>query len=407
MDENRKGMGRRSFLHGATVASVGAAIASAAPAAAEPAPPAPPAPAATTPPVPAPGAPSAGKPVAAGGKKLDDVLRVAREKLYPRCRVCPECDGQACMGEVPGLGGIGSGMSFRNNHLALQKIHVRMRSLHDVSRPDTTTTVFGKKLDLPILGASLGGVTYNMGGKMSEEDFIEALLGGAKAAGTIGLVADGVEDPLETYKVRLAAIAKNGGIAVIKPRAQKEIIERLKLVEDAGATAVMIDIDAAGRAARAAKLGQVIEPKTPAQLRELIKATRLPFCVKGVMTVEEARIAADCGVAAIVVSNHGGRVLDHTPGTAEVLPAIAAALKKSYKVTVLADGGLRNGTDVLKFLALGADATLIGRPLVRGAHGAGAEGVALVLDLFKKQLVESMTLTGVPTVRSVSRSILA
>jgi 4-hydroxymandelate oxidase len=408
MDEIRKAMGRRSFLHGATVASVGAAIAGAATttSAAEPVA-ANAAPTAATPPVPLPGAPSAAKAAATGGKKLEDVLRAAREKLYPRCRVCPECDGQACMGEVPGMGGIGSGMSFRNNHIALQKLHVRMRSLHDVSRPDTTTTVFGVKLDLPILGASLGGVTYNMGGKMSEQDFIEALLGGAKAAGTIGLVADGVEDPLETYKVRLAAIAKNGGIAVIKPRAQKEVIERLKLVEDAGATAVMVDIDAAGRSARAAKLGQIIEPKTPAQLRELVKATRLPFCVKGVMTVEEAKIAVDCGVAAIVVSNHGGRVLDHTQGTAEVLPAIADAVKKSSKVTILADGGLRNGADVLKFLALGADATLIGRPLVRGAHGAGAEGVALIFDLFKKQLVESMTLTGTASVRKVSRSILA
>jgi isopentenyl diphosphate isomerase/L-lactate dehydrogenase-like FMN-dependent dehydrogenase len=149
----------------------------------------------------------------------------------------------------------------------------------------------------------------------------------------------------------------------------------------------------------------VIEPKTPKQLRELVRATRLPFVVKGVMTVDEARVALDCGAAGIVVSNHGGRCLDHTPGSAEVLPAIAEAMKG--KLVVLADGGIRNGADVLKMLALGADAVLVGRPIVRGAHGGGPEGVKLILEKMKSELVEAMTLTGTPRVRGVSRSILA
>jgi hypothetical protein len=197
-------------------------------AAAEPAPAAQPAPAAAPPPPAAPGAQKAG---AAGAKKLEQVLEAAREKLYPRCSFCPECDGQACAGEVPGLGGIGSGMSFRNNVTALQKVRLKLRALHDVARPDLTTALFGTRLEAPILCAALGGTTYNMGGKISEEEFIEALLGGAKAVGTVGLVADGAEDPLETYKVRLAAVARNRGIAVIKPRAQKDIVERMRLVE--------------------------------------------------------------------------------------------------------------------------------------------------------------------------------
>ncbi len=410
MDEHRRSMGRRSFLHGATVAGVGAvalagsaAAAEAVPASPPSTPAAPPAGGSATPP--AGPAPAAQKAAAVGAKKLEEVLRIAREKLYPRCRVCPECDGQACAGEVPGMGGIGSGMSFRNNVLALQKLHLEMRTLHDVSRPVTATTLFGEKLEIPILCTSLAGTTYNMGAKMSEEDFIEASLGGAKLAGTMGLVADGTEDPLETYKIRLAAIRRNRGIAVIKPRAQKDIIERMKLVEDAGALAVAVDVDSAGRAARAAKLGQVIEPKTARQLRELVKATRLPFIVKGVMTVDEARVAVDSGAAAIVVSNHGGRCLDHTPGSAEVLPAIAAAVQG--RAVILADGGIRYGADVLKFLALGAQIVMVGRPIIRGAHGGGPEGVALILDKMKKELVEAMTLTGTPSVSKVSRSILS
>jgi isopentenyl diphosphate isomerase/L-lactate dehydrogenase-like FMN-dependent dehydrogenase len=179
----------------------------------------------------------------------------------------------------------------------------------------------------------------------------------------------------------------------------------MKLVEEAGALAVMVDVDSAGRAARAAKLGQVIEPKTPKQLRELVKATRLPFVVKGVMTPDEARVAVECGAAGIVVSNHGGRCLDHTPGTAEVLPAVAEVARG--KAVVLADGGVRYGSDVLKMLALGADAVLVGRPVLRGAHGGGAEGVALVLDKMKKELVEAMTLTGVASVQKVSRGVVA
>ena len=192
---------------------------------------------------------------------------------------------------------------------------------------------------------------------------------------------------------------------MIKPRAQKDVIERIRLVEEAGALAVAVDVDSAGRAARAAKLGQVIEPKTPKQLRELVRATKLPFIVKGVMTPDEAQVAVDAGAAAIVVSNHGGRVLDHTPGSAEVLPAIAAKVRG--KVVVLADGGIRYGYDVLKMLALGAQVVLVGRPIVRGAHGGGAEGVTLVLNKMKNELVEAMTLTGAPSVRAVSRSILS
>jgi len=390
MGTSDRGMGRRGFLQGAALASVGAVALSGGAAASEGS---------------AAPAPAAQKAAAVGAKRLEEILKVAREKLYPRCRVCPECDGQACAGEVPGMGGIGSGQSFRNNHSALQAMHLRLRTLHDVSRPDVATTLLGEKLELPILCASLGGTTYNMGGKMSEEDFIEASLGGAKLAGTLGLVADGTEDPLETYKVRLAAIQRNRGLAVIKPRAQKDVIERMKLVEEAGALAVMVDVDSAGRAARAAKLGQVIEPKTPKQLRELVKATRLPFFVKGVMTVEEARAALDAGAAGIVVSNHGGRCLDHTPGSAAVLPRISEAVRG--KLVVLADGGIRYGADVLKMLALGADAVLVGRPIVRAAHGGGAEGVALILEKFKRELVEAMILTGVPSVRRVERSILA
>jgi len=348
--------------------------------------------------------------VAAGGgaKKLSDVLKVAREKMYPRCRVCPECDGVACSGEVPGMGGIDSGKAFRNNLQALAKYDLKMRTFHDVKTPDTSMTLFGAKLSMPILSGITGGVTYNMGlgGKVGEDEYAEGIIGGCVLAGTMGFAADGIGDPLSVYETRIKTVAKYRGKAVaqIKPRTQAEIIERIRLLEQAGAPFFAIDIDSAGRAARALP-GKTVEPKTPKQLREIVKSTKLPFLIKGVMTVEEAQMAYEVGAAGIVVSNHGGRVLDHTPGTAQVLPAIADKVKG--KLVILVDGGVRYGADVLKMLALGADAVLVGRPLVRGSVGGGAEGVALMLKKMQDELVVAMTLTGTADVKKVSRKILA
>ncbi|HOJ43765.1 MAG TPA: alpha-hydroxy-acid oxidizing protein, partial [Syntrophorhabdaceae bacterium] len=207
------------------------------------------------------------------------------------------------------------------------------------------------------------------------------------------------------FEIRLKAVQKYNGKAIvtIKPRTQDEIIKRIRMIEKAGALAFAIDIDSAGRAARALP-GQTVEPKTPKQLKEIARSTKLPFIVKGIMTVEEAEMAIDSGAAAIVVSNHGGRVLDYTPGVAEVLPKIADKVKG--KTIIFADGTIKYGADVLKMLALGADAVLSGRHLLRGAVGGGKEGVALMLNKMKSELIDSMVLTGTSDVKKVSRKII-
>jgi isopentenyl diphosphate isomerase/L-lactate dehydrogenase-like FMN-dependent dehydrogenase len=122
------------------------------------------------------------------------------------------------------------------------------------------------------------------------------------------------------------------------------------------------------------------------------------------MTPDDARRAVDAGAAGIVVSNHGGRVLDHTPGTAEALPAVAAAVKG--QVAILVDGGVRTGGDVLKMLALGADAVMIGRPFCTAALGGLRDGVAKYLDQVRGELVQAMILTGCATVADAGRDIL-
>jgi isopentenyl diphosphate isomerase/L-lactate dehydrogenase-like FMN-dependent dehydrogenase len=401
MSDERQ-MDRRHFLltATATAAGVGAAALARTAQAAEAQDPAPAAGAEASTTAAKPTAPST-----SSAKKLADVLDRARDRLSGRCRVCDECNGVACSREVPGMGGIGSGSSFRNNVAALARVRLNMRTLHDGKKPDLSTTVFGQKLDVPFMITSLAGTTYNMGGQIGEDEFIEALFGGAAKLGTMSFVADGTEDPLSVYQTRLKAISRHGrGVAVIKPRDQAELLRRVRLVEEAGATAVACDVDSAGRAARAAKLGETIEPKTAKQLTEIARSTKLPFIVKGVLTPDEAVIAMECGAKGIVVSNHGGRCLDHTPGTADALPAIAAKVKG--KVTILADGGLRRGGDVLKMLALGADVCLIGRPCIRGAFGGGAEGVQLILEKIRGELAQDMILTGTRSVRSVPKNVI-
>jgi isopentenyl diphosphate isomerase/L-lactate dehydrogenase-like FMN-dependent dehydrogenase len=330
--------------------------------------------------------------------------RKAREDMKGYCRVCPVCDGRACAGEVPGMGGTGTGSAFGANLEALKRHRLNMRVIHGVRTTETAIELFGQTLSMPILAAPMTGVAYNMGGRIAESAFSAMLVSGARQAGTLGMIGDGA-DPV-MYEGGLDAIRAEGGmgVPVLKPRAQDEAKARVRQAEAASPVAVGMDVDGAGLVTMALK-GQPVGPKSLEELKELTGATKLPFIIKGVMTTDEALRAAEAGASAIVVSNHGGRVLDHTPGAAEVLPAIAAAV--GGRVTVLADGGVRSGADVLKLLALGAKAVLVGRPLAVGAFGGGAEGVAAILKKMHGELVSAMLLTGTRSVEDVSRDILS
>ncbi|MEG6522949.1 alpha-hydroxy-acid oxidizing protein [Desulfotomaculum sp. 1211_IL3151] len=327
----------------------------------------------------------------------------AKEKLKGYCRVCPICDGRVCAGEVPGMGGTGTGVGFRNNLAALAAYNLNMRTLHNAKDPNTEVELFGSKLSSPIMAAPMTGTPYNMGGSISEKDFIGMIVSGSKEAGTLGWTGDGA-DP-EMYNSGLEAIIseQGHGIPIIKPREQGVIIECIRRAEKAGAKAVGVDIDGAGLITMALK-GQPVGPKTKEEIKELVAATNLPFILKGIMTVDEAITAAEAGVRAIVVSNHGGRILDFTPGAAEVLPSIVEAVQG--KVTIIADGGVRTGVDVLKLLALGADAVLVGRPLVVGAFGGNTEGVKLVLNKMALELKQAMILTGCNTIKDINKQVL-
>jgi 4-hydroxymandelate oxidase len=150
--------------------------------------------------------------------------------------------------------------------------------------------------------------------------------------------------------------------------------------------------------------GLLVNSPTWDDIAWLQSITRLPVLLKGVLHPDDARQAAALGVAGLIVSNHGGRTLDTVPATAAVLPRIVQAV--AGELPVLVDGGIRRGTDVLKAMALGASAVLVGRPYIYGLANAGALGVAHVLRLLRDELEIAMALCGCATLAQATPALL-
>lgn len=332
-----------------------------------------------------------------------DMLKEARENLNGSCRVCKACNGVVCAGEVPGMGGKDSGSAFVENFKSLQDVKINMRVIHNVSNPDTSVELFGKKMKAPIFAAPITGTTLNMGGKISEKEYITPVVEGCIESGIFPMVGDTAVDSFLMDNLDVLKENNGQGIVFIKPWENHDIIKKIKLAEEAGAFAVGVDVDACGLVTLSMH-GKTVVPKDVEALKELKVATKLPFIVKGIMTVEDAMLAAEAGVDAIVVSNHGGRVLDCTPGAADVLPPIAEAVKG--KLTILVDGGVRSGVDVVKLIGLGADGVLIGRPFVTASFGGGREGVEMYVKKIVGEFEATMRLTGCQTVGDIDGKVI-
>lgn len=342
---------------------------------------------------------------------LEQVRDRARKKLKGICAVYPVCDGgsdKVCQresyGKPIGLGGIGQGLSFRANVDALAKIELNMSVVGEHFTPDTSTTFLGMDLSFPVLPASTAGVEkYN--DSIDETAFCTSVLKGAKQAGTIGLRGDTWFYKPEKNFPSLTAIkeCKGNGIPIFKPRSQDILKKLIEQAEKLGCKACGVDLDGCGSSIMA-RYGQPVFKKSVKDIKELVSFSSFPFIAKGIMLPDEAQKCADAGVSVIAVSNHGGRVLDSTPGVAAMLPLIKKKLKNS--VTITADGGIRTGYDVLKMLALGADAVFIGRDIIRSAVGAGSLGVAMHLDHIKNTLAKAMFITGVENIKMIDSKIL-
>ena len=176
----------------------------------------------------------------------NEMLKNAREKLNGSCKVCKVCNGVACAGEVPGMGGKGSGQAFIENVRALERVKLNMRVIHNAADPDTSIELFGKKMDAPIFAAPITGTTLNMGGQLTEREYIEPVVEGCANAGIYAMVGDTAVDAFLIENLDVLKCHDGNGIVFIKPWDNENIIKKIRLAEEAGAFAVGVDIDACG-----------------------------------------------------------------------------------------------------------------------------------------------------------------
>lgn len=326
-------------------------------------------------------------------------------------------------------------VTLRENRAAYERLSLAYRVLVDVSRRDLRASVLGQPVAMPVLVAPTA---------FHRLATPEGELATARAAGAAGTVM--ILSTLSTTPIEAVVSAASGPVwfqlYVYKDRKATEGLVRR--AEAAGCRALVLTVDAPllGRRERdvrnrfrlppglavanllpegygemppavadsglAAYVASFLDPAlTWRDVAWLRSITELPVLVKGIVRPDDALRAAEAGAAGVVVSNHGGRQLDTAPATIDVLPEIADALAaRGHAIEVLVDGGVRRGTDVLKALALGARAVLVGRPVLWGLAAAGEAGAASVLRLLRDELDLAMALAGAPTIADVTRDLV-
>ena len=329
-----------------------------------------------------------------------ECLELARGKMGNYCKACPECNGRACKNQMPGPGAKGIGDTAIRNYDKWKEIRVQMDTLVEKRPIDTSLSLFGKNFQYPFFAGPVGAVNMHYGDSLNDVSYNDILVSSCAEFGIAAFTGDGMDS--NVMMAATEAIKKVGGLGIptVKPWNVEMVREKMALVKDAGAFAAAMDIDAAGLPFLK-NFNPPAGSKSVEELREIVKAAGVPFIVKGIMTVKGALKAKEAGAAAIVVSNHGGRVLDQCPATAEVLEEIAKAVDGSMKIFV--DGGIRSGTDVFKALALGADAVIIARPFVTAVYGGGREGVEAYIQKIGSELADTMAMCGVSSLAEITR----
>lgn len=268
---------------------------------------------------------------------------------------------------------------------------------------DTSLELFGKTFKYPFFAGPVGALNLHYSDKYDDMAYNNLLVDSCAKAGIAAFTGDGTNPQIMVAATTAVKAAGGLGVPTVKPWNLDTIREKMTLVKDAGAFAVAMDVDAAGLPF----LKNMTPPagsKSVEELRAIAEMAGVPFIVKGVMTPKAALKAKEAGAAAILVSNHGGRVLDQCPATAEVLESIVDAVGGSMKVLV--DGGIRSGVDVFKALALGADGVIIARPFVTAIYGGGAEGVQCYVDKIGGELEDTMSMCGARKLSDITKDMI-
>ncbi|XP_076659754.1 hydroxyacid oxidase [Halictus rubicundus] len=329
--------------------------------------------------------------------------------------------------------GAGEQFSLRLNIEAFRKYRIRPRFLRDVSKRDLSTTILGEKISMPV------GVAPSAMQRMAHPDGELANARAAEAAGTIYTLST-----IATSSVEEVAEAAPKGIKWFQLYIyrDRDVTRNLvKRAERAGFKALVLTIDAPIFGDRRADIRNkfslpshlrmanfegvlshgVNETKAGSSLNEYVmnlfdaslswedikwlkSITSLPIVLKGILTPEDALLAIESGAKAIIVSNHGARQVDSIPASIEALPEIVKAVHG--KVEVYMDGGVRQGIDVFKALALGAKMVFCGRPILWGLSHSGEQGARNVLEIFRKEIDVAFALTGCRSVKEVTRDMV-
>jgi isopentenyl diphosphate isomerase/L-lactate dehydrogenase-like FMN-dependent dehydrogenase len=267
---------------------------------------------------------------------------------------------------------------------------IEMRVI-DAVEASTEFRLFDTVFSTPVMTAALSGLDDVCPGGMTET------AKGAAAAKAVMWAGIGDESQLVSM---IGTVAKT--VKIVKPYADRDLIyEKISQAEKHGAFAVGMDIDFVFGPARKRGYAKTypVSPKTFDDIRGFVKAAKLPFILKGVLSEKDAEKALDSGASAIVVSHHGGSVLDCAVPPLMALPRIAKLI--GGRIPIFADCGMENGADVFKALALGADAVCVGRAVMAGLASEGSSGVCKVLEGINEELKFIMSLTGARDLKSI------
>ena len=333
-----------------------------------------------------------------------EVLEKAKTCIGDYCKACQECNGKACKNKIPGPGAKGIGDVAIRNYDKWKEIRINMDTLVENKAVDTSVQLFNQKFKFPFFAGPVGAVNLHYGDKYNDVTYNNILVSSCAKHGILAFTGDGINP--EVIKAATEAIKKENGIGIptIKPWNYETILEKLKYAKESNAIAVAMDIDAAGLPF----LKNMTPPagsKSVEELKQIIEACDKPFIVKGIMTAQGALKAKQAGASAIVVSNHGGRVLDQCLSTAEVLKDIVDTV--GHDIKILVDGGIRSGGDVFKALAMGADGVIIARPFVTALYGGEEEGIQTYINKIGQELEETMAMCGAYSLDEITREMIS
>lgn len=348
----------------------------------------------------------------AGFTALEEIHQAALRNLPPNAAVYLEA-------------GAGTEATLRANREAFGRWVIRPRPMSGVSVPDTSASILGIPLSLPVLTAPFGG-----DGLFWPDGHLAVARANA-ACGTASIVPE-----VGTFSYEQVAAAAPAAARIAQLHPYESFGYAAKRIKDAGYSALCVTVDcpmtgyrvrgkmARFRPDRRIWAGNARQDGTPtandmfrlgvsaenpawtwAQLAEAAARQDLPWIAKGILTAEAAEAAIAAGASALLVSNHGGRQVDPAPASLDALPEVAAAV--AGRVPLLLDSGVRTGADVLVALALGADAVVIGRLAAYGLAAAGEAGVQRTIELLAEELRTLMILAGLPDIKSITRDTVA